>query len=43
MPRFDRNEAIIIEVAIPQAMPIRANMKNKVLMVTFSVVGDTRK
>ena len=43
MPRLDRNEAIIIEVAIPQATLIRANIKNKVLIAPPSIAGDTKK
>ena len=43
MPRFDRNEAIIIEVAIPQATPIRVNIKNAVLIIAPSIAGDTEK
>ena len=43
MPRLDRNEVIIIEVAIPQATPIRANIKNKVLIASASIAGDTEK
>jgi len=43
MPRLDRNEVIIIEVAIPQATLIRANIKNKVLIAPSSIAGDTEK
>jgi len=43
MPRLDRNEAIITEAAIPKAMPIRANIKNKVLIAPSSIAGDTKK
>ena len=43
MPRLDRNEAIIMEVAIPQATLIRANIKNKVLIAPPSTAGDTKK
>ena len=43
MPRLDKNEVIIMEVAIPQTTPIRANIKNKVLIALPSIAGDTEK
>lgn len=43
MPRLDRNEAIIMELAIPQATPIRATTRNKVLISPPSTAADTNK
>jgi len=43
MPCLDRNEAIIMVVAIPQAMLIRAKIKNKVLIAPLPDLGDTKK
>ena len=43
MPCLDKKEVIIIEVAIPQATLIRANIKNKVLIAPLSIAGDTKK
>jgi hypothetical protein len=43
MPRLDRNEAIIAEATITQATPIRASIKNKVLIAPPPVAGDAKK
>jgi hypothetical protein len=43
MPRSDRNQVIIIEVAIPHPTLRIANIKNKVLIASPSIAGDTGK